>query len=90
MNMNYKVFRREQFDLIETESAYFSGGTEGNHEILPPPPTSPPQHLGPKFGNYCQIRRLTPTAQLLSPQIYCRYTLLHLLSIKLTISNFFH
>ena len=90
VNMNYKVFAREQFDLIEAVSTYFSGGTEGNHEMLPPPTTSPPQHLGPKFGTYCQIRRLTPTANLLSPQSYCRHSLLHLLFIKLTISNFFH
>jgi len=89
MNMNYKVCGREKFDLIEAVSAYFSGGAEGNHEMLPPPPTSPPQNLGPKFGTYCQIRLLTPTAHLLNPQSYCRYTLLHLLFIKLTVSNFF-
>ena len=87
--MNYKEFGREQFDLIEAVSACFSGGTEGNHEMLPPPSTYPPQHLGPKFGNYCQIRRLVPTAHLLRPQIYCRHILLQLLIIKLPISNFF-
>jgi hypothetical protein len=75
MNIDYKVIGREQFDLIGAVPTYFSAGTEGNHGMLPPPPTSPLQHLGRKFGIYCQIRSVTATAHLLSPKSYCSYTI---------------